>query len=188
MKKIFIFLLVAMFFLTFVNRDSVCLELGDTELIKIGTGKRTMTLLGSVYTAELWVPSDYFKESAQIIIETDEPMAVLMTITSRLITRDRFVKAVGEGFEKSIASGYSTDRNIDFMSLFDDIEIKKGDLINLYYVPGEGVRTEIISKKSGESRTLGIIPGHDFKKSLFCIWLGPNPVQESLKKGMLGRK
>ena len=34
----------------------------------------------------------------------------------------------------------------------------------------------------------GTIPGIEFKKALFSIWLGTPPVQESLKAEMLGKE
>ena len=60
-------------------------------------------------------------------------------------------------------------------------DIKEGDKINLDYIPGKGVRVT----KNGDVK--GTVPGLDFKKALFGIWFGTPPVQESLKKEMLGK-
>jgi hypothetical protein len=38
------------------------------------------------------------------------------------------------------------------------------------------------------SELKGTIPGLEFKKALFAIWLGSNPAQESLKNDMLGKE
>jgi hypothetical protein len=35
-------------------------------------------------------------------------------------------------------------------------------------------------------RTAGTIPGVDFKRALFAIWLGDKPADRTLKEGMLG--
>ena len=63
--------------------------------------------------------------------------------------------------------------------MFSDA-IKVGDKFILVYVPEKGV----VFYKNGEKK--GVIEGYDFKKALFGIWLGDNPVDEGLKKGLLG--
>ncbi len=181
-------LLISIFFLC---SAALCLsnhafQLGGEDLVLVGTGKRTMTIIGSVYTSSLYITSELKGGTEKDIIEADRPSAVIMNITSRLITRERFLKAVKKGFEKAKASGYHTDKDGEFISLFDSIEINKRDEIRLCYVPGEGLSTSIKFDESGETRNLGVIQGNEFKQSLYAIWLGPDPVQKKLKMGMLG--
>lgn len=185
MKK-FISLSLVLLCTVFFVTEGYPFKLGGKDLERIGTGNRTMRLIGSVYRASLWVPEEFKGKTAEEIIEANVPSAVIITITSRLISRDRFVGAVSDGFEKVAAVGYKTDQSDDFLDLFDGVEISNGDRINLYYVPGTGVRAAIRSGDTGETENLGTVPGLDFKKALYAIWLGPDPVQESLKKGMLG--
>jgi hypothetical protein len=49
------------------------------------------------------------------------------------------------------------------------------------YVPGTGTRLTV---KGNDKLT---IPGQPFAKALFTIWLGPNPPNSDLKKGLLGQ-
>jgi len=47
-------------------------------------------------------------------------------------------------------------------------------------LPGKGT---VVTAKGTEK---GTIEGKDFADALFAVWLGPNPVQEDLKKALLG--
>ena len=40
---------------------------------------------------------------------------------------------------------------------------------------------------SSNGNKAGVIPGIDFKKGLFGIWLGEDPADSDLKKGLLGQ-
>ena len=111
MKKSVLFLSVLFVCSVLFISDAVPFSLGGKTLERIGTGNRTMFIIGSVYRASLWVPAELKGKSDKEIIEAEEPTAVIMTITSRLITREKFVKAVREGFGKAAASGYSTDKS-----------------------------------------------------------------------------
>lgn len=162
--------------------------LSEQDLVLNGRGRRTMTLIGAVYTAELWVPEQLKGKGPADIINSDVPMAVLIELTSRMITKDRFVSAVRDGFKNASGSGYPTDNSEIFLSLFDNVEFSRGDKITLHYTPDEGTKTLVLHKDSTEAQHLGAIYGIDFKQSLFAIWLGPEPVQKRLKQGMLGKR
>jgi len=66
-----------------------------------------------------------------------------------------------------------------FMSLIGDV--KKGDVMSFTWRPGVGVEVT----KDGKTR--GSVPGDAFARTLFTVWFGPNPGDENLKRGMLGR-
>jgi hypothetical protein len=187
MKKAVIFLFVMMVCCSLFMTDAFSFRLGNKELVRLGVGSRSMFIVGTVYYASLWVPQELKGKSAAEIINADEPTAVIMAIDSKLITREKFVKAVREGFVKAAASGYATDKSDSFLNQFSSLEIAKGDNIYLYYTPGSGVSASFKSKATGQTKAMGTTPGLAFKKALFAIWLGPNPVQESLKRGMLGK-
>ena len=58
--------------------------------------------------------------------------------------------------------------------------MQRGDVISIDYIPETG--TEV--RNNNEWR--GVIPGNDFYRALLKIWLGNEPVSDSLKQGMLG--
>ncbi len=60
-------------------------------------------------------------------------------------------------------------------------EAKKGMAITLDWVPGAGTQMTVNGAPGGAP-----IAGEDFYQALLRIWLGPKPVQESLKKALLG--
>jgi hypothetical protein len=60
-------------------------------------------------------------------------------------------------------------------------EAKKGMAIALDWVPGSGTRVTIDGKPAGKP-----IEGEDFYRALLRIWLGDKPVQDDLKKALLG--
>ncbi|WP_417544646.1 chalcone isomerase family protein [Marinobacter sp.] len=90
-------------------------------------------------------------------------------------------KAEHDGNAVVDADEPSIQSEIDqFMSVFKE-EIKAGDVFDLVYVPGEGVK---VFKNSEQKGTVGDLK---FKKALFGIWLSDEPAQKSLKKKMLGQ-
>jgi hypothetical protein len=60
-------------------------------------------------------------------------------------------------------------------------EARKGMAIALDWVPGAGTQVTIDGKPSGKP-----IEGEDFYRALLRIWLGEKPVQDDLKKALLG--
>jgi hypothetical protein len=55
----------------------------------------------------------------------------------------------------------------------------KGDVLDLTWLPGTGT----LVRGRGKSLT---IPGKDFADALLSVWLGPKPVEASLKRDLLG--
>ena len=69
-----------------------------------------------------------------------------------------------------------------FATIFKSVgEAKSGQVIHIDYTPSEGTRILL----DGEAK--GTISGEPFNKALFNTWLGDRPVQESLKKALLGQ-
>ena len=60
-------------------------------------------------------------------------------------------------------------------------EAKKGMAIELDWVPGTGTRVVMGGREAGQP-----IAGEDFYQALLRVWLGPHPVQDNLKKALLG--
>jgi Chalcone isomerase-like len=62
-------------------------------------------------------------------------------------------------------------------------EAKKGMRITLDWLPAAGTQVTVEGKPAGAP-----IPGEDFYRALLRIWLGEKPVQDDLKKALLGEK
>ena len=63
-------------------------------------------------------------------------------------------------------------------AVYEDVE--PGDRYALTYLPGQG--TEL----AYNGRPLGRVEGADFAAAVFAIWLGPAPVDEGMKRELLG--
>ena len=91
--------------------------------------------------------------------------------------------SIEEGFRKSAGDDYP-----EYASFLDelredmaDIDVQDGDVFHFIYRPEEGTRF------LRNDEPLRVIEGLAFKQVLFGIYLGDDPVQDSLKRDMLGR-
>ena len=64
-------------------------------------------------------------------------------------------------------------------SLYRDV--KPRDRYSFTYIPGIGSQIALNGK------VLGTINGLDFSNAMLSIWLGPNPLDQTLKKALLGK-
>jgi Chalcone isomerase-like len=152
----------------------------DTELKLNGAGTRSKWFM-DLYIGGLYVPETI--DDGQAIINADEPQAITLHIISGMITSDKMKSATMEGFENSTGGDLAAIKDdVDaFLEVFSE-EIKDGDVFDLVYLPGEGVR---VLKNGKERATIGDL---EFKKALFGIWLSDEPAQEDLKEKMLGQR
>lgn len=185
MKKLFFTLFLGVGFLTNAQSTKTyggvkfptTIEVGSSALELNGGGVREKYWL-DLYSAALYVPKK--TDDAGKIIYANDEQAIHIKITSSSVTRERFIESTTEGF-KNAGHGKATEAEIKkFMGFFSD-EFKIGDKINLEYIPEKGT----VVKKNGTVK--GTIPGVEFKKCLFAIWLGSKPASSDLKQGMLGK-
>lgn len=156
------------------------LKVGDKTLSLNGAGLREKIVF-DLYVGGLYTTTK--SSDAGKIIYADEHMAITLDIVSDLVTQEKMIEAVSEGFEKSSTSKQRKELKpqIDsFIAMFSQ-PIVKGNEFELAYIPGTGT---VVSKNG---KQLGTIAGMDFKKALFGIWLGSNPADKDLKKGLLGK-
>lgn len=150
---------------------------------------KTLKLNGAGVREKLWI--DLYagglyltnkSSDAVAISSADEAMAIKLHIVSKLISSDKMIDAVNEGFENSMDgnTGPLETKIEKFRSFFMD-EIKKNDVFDLVYIPGKGT---VVYKND---QTLGTVEGLDFKKGLFGIWLSKKPADDDLKEAMLGK-
>ena len=60
-------------------------------------------------------------------------------------------------------------------------DVREGDRYTLTYAPGKGTTLRL------NGSPLVTIPGHDFAAAYFRIWLGDDPISESMRDALLGR-
>ncbi|TDM00173.1 MAG: chalcone isomerase [Flavobacteriaceae bacterium] len=152
------------------------LTVGSQKLDRIGSGVRKKYGM-SMYVGTLY--ADKTKSKAALA-NANEPAAVSIHIVSSLITSERMEESIREGFVLSTGGNTKTiDARINQMIKVFSEPIKVGDVFDIKYSPTAGTQIS----KNGKLKVT--IPGHDFKKALFNIWLGPKPVDAGLKKSML---
>lgn len=150
---------------------------GELDLNGGGVRKKAMF---KVYVLGLYL-NEKSKDGAAILKGNDE-IAVRLQITSSVVNSSNMSEAIKEGFSKSMKGNTAPlQSKIDaFIGIFSKEAIKEGDVFILNYVPGTGVK----SFKNG--KLLATTEGEDFKKALFGIWLGDDPIDAALKKAILG--
>jgi hypothetical protein len=92
-----------------------------------------------------------------------------------------FVDATRSGIAKNVSS--MTFERVrpaveELNRLYRDV--KPGDRYRLTYVPGKGTTLAL------NGAPLGTVTGADFAAGLFAIWLGPAPLDDGLKRRLLG--
>jgi hypothetical protein len=148
----------------------------DGKSLKLnGMGLRVKFIV-SVYVAGLYVEN--VNKDPAAILKADEGRRVDMKML-RDLDQKTIVEAIRTGFEKNSASqmGALKERLDTFCALIPSL--KEGQTLTLSYTPGKGT-----SVAGAGSATL--IPGKDFADALFSVWLGKSPVDDGLKKGLLG--
>lgn len=149
--------------------------IGGRALRLNGMGLRTK-LFFQVYVAGLYLETP--THDAARVIASDQVKSVRMAML-RDLSKKQISEAVEEGFRKNAPAQMPAlqQRLTRFLALIPDV--KKGEQLVITYLPGQGT----IVSGQGEK---AVIPGKDFADALFSVWLGRSPVEEGLKKGMLG--
>jgi hypothetical protein len=145
-----------------------------------GAGGRSKMFL-EVYVQALYLSQ--LSQDPNFIIDSDTEMAIRIEITSSMVSSNKLTKAMNTGFEKSAAKNLEELRpRIEQFKSFLSDAITEKDVFILAYNPLDQTinvyKNEVLKGK---------VPGFDFKKALFGIWLSDKPVDETLKKYLLGK-
>lgn len=153
--------------------DSMSLE--GKELKLNGIGLRTKVFF-KVYVAGLYVETP--NKDGAALISSDQVKHISLKML-RDLDKGKITEAIREGFDKnSKAQLPALKERLDKL-LASINDLKSGQSLNITYVPAKGVTL------GGDAGKL-TIEGKDFADALFAVWLGSNPVEADLKKGLLG--
>ena len=152
---------------------------GKTKLVLNGYGIRDKMWI-NLYVQALYLTEK--TDDPKKILESDETIATRLYVTSSLVTREKLIKAIEEGIEKSYQSELEPlrERMNKFMSFFESVT-EKGYVEFVY--SKEDVKTYVFIN----DKLTGEIEGLDFRKALFGIWLEDRCVDRTLKKRLLGK-
>ena len=149
------------------------------KLVLNGSGVRTK------YFISLYVEALYLKEKsidANAILDSKDPMAVRLHLTSAMVTNKKIIEAITNGLRKTCtANCNAVQSKMDEMITFFTNELKPDDYIDLIYNPD--VDSTFVNLNGA---TIGKVQGFEFKRALFGIWLEEKPVNKALKNRLLG--
>lgn len=147
-----------------------------------GFGSRTK------FWTEVYVQALYLtvlSEEAKDILDSDTNMAMRLQITSELVSSQKLSKSLHKGMSKSVGQAniakFNSQMNI-LEKLLNREPLLENDAFNLIYSS-----TEKSISVFKNDKLEGKIPGFDFKKAFFGIWLSENPVDLELKDALLAK-
>ncbi len=151
------------------------------ELSLNGTGVRKRVFF-EVYSIGLYLPKK--TSSAEEAISAPGPKRVEIRML-RDVSAEQFSDALAEGIRAnhSAAEAKALEPKVKQLAatMAEMKEAKKGMLISLDW-NGKATQLRVDGKPAGAP-----IEGEDFYRALLRIWLGEKPVQDDLKKALLGQ-
>ena len=158
--------------------DKVQVEAKDLVLNGAGLRKR---FIFSVYVLGLYLPEK--KTDAAAVLDLAGPKRALI-IMQRDVSAEQFTEAMLDGLRPNVSEAEYKALEPRLKQLMDVIaeakEAKKGMTIAIDWT-GSATRLAFNGAPVGKP-----IPGEDLYRALLRIWLGDNPVQDDLKKALLG--
>ncbi|MEE9303885.1 MAG: chalcone isomerase family protein [Thiotrichaceae bacterium] len=160
------------------NKVSDTFSYGGKAMQLNGAGLRKKLFI-SLYVGSLYLTEK--SKDADKIMADDTPMAIRLFIKSSLISPEKMKDATLDGFKKATNGNISAIKpQIDVLLKTFDKGVGPGDTFELINMPGSGIHVVRNGVRAATIRS------PEFKKALFGIWLSKNPVQQSLKRKMLG--
>jgi hypothetical protein len=154
----------------------------DQQLVLNGAGLRKRAFF-QVYAIGLYLPQK--KASAADAMNAAGPKRVSIHML-RDVDADDFSGALADGIKNNHgeAEAKALEPRVKQLAaiMAEMKEAKKGMRITLDWLPA-GTQVTVDGKAAGAP-----IPGEDFYRALLRIWLGDKPVQDDLKKALLGEK
>jgi len=154
-------------------------EVGGSELLLNGAGVRTKFFF-DIYVGTLYLTKK--AGTSEEAIGMKGPKRVSMHMLYGEVSREKLIHGWEEGFRKNQSRKVMDtlkERLDQFNAMFSDV--KKGDVILLDYLPGEGTSVTIRGERKG------VVPGKDFNDALLAVWLGRKPADSDLKEAMLSQ-
>jgi len=154
------------------------IRVAEAPLVLKGAGLRKRFFL-QVYAMGLYVAD---RKADPVTQPGAKRVAIHML---RDVGADQFAEALVDGMRpnhdeatmKSLAS-----RIAQLVAIMAEMKVaKEGMAITLDWIPDSGTQVTVAGKSSGKP-----IEGEDFYRALLRIWLGEKPVQDDLKKALLG--
>lgn len=155
-------------------------QLLGSHLVLNGAGVRTKIIF-KVYVAALYVSQKQTTAGA-ILSDTNSQRVALHML--RELSDEKLLSAFNEAIEANHTPAELSALAAPLKQMADIFhqvkEVREGDVITLDYGAASGTQISV----NGTPR--GTIAGEAFHRALLKIWLGNKPVQDDLKKSLLG--
>jgi hypothetical protein len=156
-------------------------RLGGAQLKLNGLGLRAVSILKG-YAAGLYLTQPARTPEQAVAAPGPKRLQMRMLVD---VPTEEFVKAVDKGIRRNTSADEQprlATRVAQFNAAVHAVgKVRKGDVINLDYLPGEGMSLMVNGLRRGSP-----IAGEDFYAAVLRIFLGRRPVDEELKAGLLG--
>jgi long-chain acyl-CoA synthetase len=153
-------------------------SVGGQQLVLNGAGVRTR-LMFKVYVGSLYVPAKV-KTAAEAYGKTPRRIQLNML---RDVSSDQMIDALNDGLNQANSpadAGAVKAQMAELAGILKSIgQLKEGNVLAFDFVDG-GTRVSL------DGQAKGTIAGDAFNKALFNAWIGDKPVQDDLRKAMLG--
>jgi hypothetical protein len=158
-------------------------KVAGKELQLNGLGVRTKFIV-KVYAAGLYLQDK--AATVDDVLKSEGPRRMQL-VMMRDISSDDFGNAFMSGLNNNV-DAKDKSKIVTQISKFGEMfalleGLKKGDVLDLDWVPGVGTTNYLNGKRIGE-----ITPDLIFYNSVLKIWLGDKPVDSSLKNKLLAKK
>ncbi len=145
-----------------------------------GKGVRIKYLF-KVYSMAMYLPEK--ASSTEDVLKIDGPRRLTL-----VMMRDLTLDSFGSAFITALSDNLSEAEKVKLLPQINNFggmfammdSIKKGDELQLNWMPGVGTECLLNGKKIGE------FPGFAFYNAISRIWLGEKPVDKALKQALLG--
>lgn len=159
------------------------LKVANQDLVLNGSGLRYAAAgLIRVYVASLYLPQ---KRTSSAEIGALKGAKRMHLNLLREINSNDFSKGLLGGMRANLPAAEQQkhfDSLLKLGAIFGQIpSLKKGETITIDSIPGAGTIILVNGKKVGET-----FPDETFFHALLQIWLGPKPIEDSLKPVLLG--
>ncbi len=157
---------------------SVTVKDKAVQLNLTGVGLRTKVGFG-VYAVASYVQDGTRVRGAEDVLKADA-VRLLHLVMQRAVEPGDFIGA----FQAAVGKTYPADKFVtEFAQLtaaVGNTAAAKGDHVTLLHVPGEGVRIQMGRKVDVTVKSPA------FAQALWEVYFGPKPLDEGLKKGLVG--
>ena len=173
-----------LFFLSFAWAETLAgvsmpdtTKVGDTTLLLNGMGLREKFWI-DIYVAGLYLPSKMSNDME--ILHLNQPKQITLEFIYSEVTKEQMIEVLEENIANNPNFSQETIAQIrqcgSWMTNFH-----KGDTATFEYDPTKGTAVHI------NNQVKGTIPGPDFMKAIFAMYIGPHPATADLKQGLLGK-